>query len=66
VHRRGNRRSSDATVCRPPADHALAAVSGKPDVYAYGFIPRALFAQVKAAFLTLAEKSETAGTHRTP
>ena len=44
----------------------LAPVPGRPEVYAYGFIPRALFAQVKAAFLELAEQSETTGMHRTP
>lgn len=44
----------------------LAPVPGKSGVYAYGFIPRALFIQVKAEFLALAEKSETAGVNRTP
>ena len=44
----------------------LAPVPGRPGVYAYGFIPNALFAKVKAGFLALAEKSETAGVERTP
>lgn len=44
----------------------LAPVPGKPGVYEYGFIPMALFAQVKAAFLALAEHSASAGANRTP
>lgn len=44
----------------------LAPVPGKPGVFAYGFIPRALFMQMKAQFLALAEKSKTEGVNRTP
>jgi hypothetical protein len=42
----------------------LAPVPGRPGVYAYGFIPRALFFMVKTEFLALAEKGETAGVDR--
>lgn len=41
-------------------------IPGKPGVYSYGFIPKALFAQVKAEFVALADKSESAGVIRTP
>ena len=44
----------------------VTAIPGKPGVYSYGFIPKALFAQVKAEFVALAEKSESAGVIRTP
>ena len=37
----------------------LSALPGKPGVFAYGFIPPGLFAQVKAKFLELAERRHT-------
>jgi len=43
----------------------LAPVPGRPGVYAYGTIPRALFALVRAAFIEAAQHSETKGVRRT-
>jgi hypothetical protein len=42
----------------------LASLPGKPGVFSYGFIPPALFAQVKAKFLELYEKGKTGGVRR--
>src|SRR5258708_6606869 len=42
----------------------LAPLPGRPGVFAYGFIPPGLFARVKAKFLELYEKGQSAGTRR--
>jgi hypothetical protein len=42
----------------------LAALPGQPGVFSYGFIPPGLFAQVKARFLELYDKSRTEGVRR--
>jgi hypothetical protein len=42
----------------------LGAVPGKPGVFSYGFIPPGLFAQVKAKFLELSRRGESAGVRR--
>lgn len=44
----------------------LAQVPGKPGEYAYGVVPKALFAQIKSEFEALAERSATASVVRTP
>jgi hypothetical protein len=47
---------------RPNA--GLAPLPGRPGVFAYGFIPPSLFAQVKAKFLELYEKGRAGGVRR--
>jgi hypothetical protein len=42
----------------------LAPVPGRPDIFSYGFVPRGLFAQIKAQFLELSEQGQTAGLRR--
>jgi mRNA-degrading endonuclease toxin of MazEF toxin-antitoxin module len=42
----------------------LSAVPGLPGVFAYGFIPPRLFAQIKAQFLKLAEGGRSPGVRR--
>jgi len=42
----------------------LAPLPGRPGVFSYGFIPPGLFAQVKARFLQLHEKGQTARVSR--
>jgi hypothetical protein len=42
----------------------LSAIPGHPGVFAYGFIPPRLFAQIKAQFLKLAEDGRTSGVRR--
>jgi hypothetical protein len=42
----------------------LSPVPGKPDVFAYGFIPPALFAAVKARFVGLARQKKSDVVHR--
>jgi len=42
----------------------LSAVPGRPDVFAYGFIPPRLFAEIKAQFLKLAEEGRTPSVRR--
>jgi len=42
----------------------LAAVPGRPGVFAYGFIPPGLFAQIKAKFLELSQRRRGAGVRR--
>jgi hypothetical protein len=42
----------------------LAAVPGRPGVFAYGFIPPGLFAQIKAKFLELNQRGLRAGVRR--
>ncbi len=42
----------------------LAPLPRRPGVFAYGFIPPGLFARVKATFLQLYEKRQSAGTRR--
>jgi len=42
----------------------LAPVPGRPGAFSYGFIPPALFAQVKAKFLELAVQGRSPGVRR--
>ena len=42
----------------------LAPIPGRPGVFSYGFIPRGLFAQVKAKFLEVYEKGRSLGLRR--
>jgi hypothetical protein len=42
----------------------LSPVPGKPGVFAYGFIPPALFKQIKAKFLELARRKKTEAVRR--
>lgn len=42
----------------------ITSVPGRPDVFSYGFIPRALFAKVKGAFLDLASQKKSGGVRR--
>jgi len=42
----------------------LSPVPGKPDVFAYGFIPPALFAAVKARFVELAQQKKSGVVHQ--
>ena len=42
----------------------LAPLPGRPGVFAYGFIPPGLFARVKAKFLELHDKGQSARTRR--
>jgi len=37
----------------------LAPVPGRPDIYAYGFIPPGLFAQIKARLVALAREKKS-------
>jgi hypothetical protein len=43
----------------------LAPVPDRPDVYAYGFIPPGLFAQIKARLVTLAREKKSEAVSRT-
>lgn len=42
----------------------LAPIPGKPGLFAYGFIPPGLFAQIKTLFLELSEQGHTSGVRR--
>ena len=42
----------------------LAPLPDRPGVFTYGFIPPALFARIKARFLTLAQQSQSPGVRR--
>ncbi len=42
----------------------LASLPGQPGIFSYGFIPPALFAQVKAKFLELYAKGQSASVRR--
>jgi hypothetical protein len=42
----------------------LSPVPGKPDVFAYGFIPPGLFKQIKSGFLELARQKKTEAVRR--
>jgi hypothetical protein len=43
----------------------LSPVPGKPDLYAYGFLPPGLFATIKTRFLELAREKKSAAVSRT-
>ncbi len=43
----------------------LSPVPGKADVFSYGFLPPALFAQIKAGFLDLIHQQKSASVKRT-
>ncbi len=42
----------------------LVRLPGRPEVFSYGFIPPALFAQIKARFLSLAQHGQSPGVRR--
>ncbi len=42
----------------------LSPLPGRPDVFAYGFIPPGLFAQIKSGFLELARSKKSRAVHR--